>query len=143
MQPTDLALSQALGLVATAPEADHLLELPLTPLILNHVGTVHAAAQFALAEAAGAAGLQRAFPQFAGSVYAVVRGVRLKYRHSARTKLRAFAVIDEETRCNLANDLATRTRARATVHVELKDESDVVCFSGSFDWFIARNDPAG
>lgn len=141
MQPTDLALSQALGLIAAPAGAPHLLELPLSPLVLNHVGTMHAAAQFTLAEAASAACLQRDFPTLAGSVFAVVRGVRVKYRHPARGRLRAFGTCDESTRAHLVSDLTTRTRAAAHVQVELKDEDDHVTFAATFEWFIARAAP--
>ncbi len=142
MKPTDLALNQALGIVAAPAGAPHLLELPLTPLVLNHVGTMHAAAQFALAEAASAACLQRDFAAVAGSVFAVVRGVQVKYRSAAQGTLRAFATPDEFTGANLLSDLATRTRTTATVRVELRDPQDKVTFTADFEWFIARAAPA-
>lgn len=138
MKPTDLAFNQALGLVAAPAGAAHLLELPFAPLVQNHVGTVHAAAQFALAEAASAACLQRDFPELDGRVFAVVRGVQLKYRAAGSGDLLAFARPDDLTRANLVNDLATKTRTTATVLVELKDRAGNTTFAGSFDWFIAR-----
>lgn len=140
MKPTDLAFSQALGLVAAPAGAEHLLELPFGPLVQNHVGTTHAAAQFALAEAASAACLQRDFPALDGKVFAVVRGVQLKYRQAATGDLLAFARPDELTRAHLVRDLETKTRTAATVLVELKDRAGNLTFSGSFDWFIARRE---
>lgn len=140
MKPTDLAFNQALGLVAAPPDAEHLLELPFAPRVQNHVGTMHAAAQFALAEAASAACLQRDFPTVAGKVFAVVRGVQLKYRKAGTGDLLAFARPDELTRANLLRDLETKTRTSATVHVELRDRAGNVTFAGSFDWFIARGE---
>lgn len=142
MKPTDLAFNQALGIVAAPAGAEHLLELPLTPLVLNHVGTMHAAAQFALAEAASAACLQREFPGVSDSVFAVVRGVTVKYRTAARGPLRAFAEPDEDTRRHLLTDLDSRSRTGATVLVELRDAEDKVTFAASFAWFIARSSPA-
>lgn len=141
MKPTDLAFSQALGIVAAPAGAPHLLELPLSPLVLNHVGTVHAAAQFALAEAASAACLQRDFPELDGRVFAVVRGVQVKYRSAARGALRAFGTPDDDTRRHLAADVAGRTRASASVRVDLHDPEDKVTFAATFDWFIARSAP--
>lgn len=122
--------------------AAHLLELPFGEVTRNHVGTMHAAAQFALAEAASAACLQRDFPALDGRVFAVVRGVQLKYRQAATGTLFAFAEPDASTREHLASDLATRTRTTATVRVELKDAAGHVSFAGSFEWFIARGAPA-
>ena len=138
MKPTDLAFNQALGLVAAPAGAAHLLELPFAPVVQNHVGTAHAAAQFALAEAASAACLQRDFPELDGRVFAVVRGVQLKYRQAGTGDLLAYAWPDDLTRANLVRDLQTKTRTAATVLVELKDRAGRVTFTGSFDWFIAR-----
>src|SRR5262245_42258602 len=97
MKPTDLALNQALGMKEAPPGSAHLLELPLSPLVHNHLGTMHAAAQFALAEAASAARLQRDFGAHVGNVLAVVRGVTLKYRKPATGDLLAFATPDDAT----------------------------------------------
>ncbi len=141
MHPSELPFSQALGLRAAPPGAAHLLELPCTDVTRNHVGTMHAAAQFALAEAASAVCLQREFPALADQVFAVVRGSQLKYRKAATETLYAFARPDDATRTHLAHDLATRSRTSATVLVELKDAAGNVCFAGSFDWFIARAAP--
>lgn len=140
MKPTDLAFNQALGIIAAPHGAAHLLELPMRELVQNHVGTLHAAAQFALAEAAAAACLQRDFPDV-GEVFAVVRGAKIKYRNAATDDLLAFAEPDEFTRQHLRNDLATRTRTSATVDVELKDRAGRLAFAGSFNWFIAKTAP--
>lgn len=142
MKPTDLAFNQTLGLVAAPAGAEHVLELPFAPLVQNHLHTVHAAAQFALAEAASAACLQRDFPSLDGKVFAVVRGVQLKYRKAGTGDLLAYARPDDLTRANLVRDLETKTRTTATVLVELKDRAGNVTFAGSFDWFIARADVA-
>lgn len=141
MLVTDLPFSQALGLQLAPPGAPHLLELPHTAVTTNHVGTAHAAAQFALAEAASAACLQQAFPTLAGHVFAVVRGVQLKYRKAGTSTLYAFARPDEFTAANLVADLQTRTRTTATVLVELKDAAGTVTFTGTFEWFVARGAP--
>lgn len=138
VKPTDLAFNQALGIVAAPPGAAHLLELPFTPLVSNHVGTVHAAAQFALAEAASAAGLQRDFPE-AQDVFAVVRGAEVKYRRAASGDLLAFAEPDEFTRTHLRTDLATRSRVSAAVKVALKDRAGQTTFVATFHWFIAHS----
>src|SRR5262245_53415372 len=119
MKPTELAFNQALGMQEAPAGAAHLLELPMSPLVHNPLGTMHAAAQFALAEAASAACLQRQFGSHVGQVFAVVRGVTLKYRKPATGDLLAFARPDESTTQHLLNDLATRSRTTATVRVEL------------------------
>jgi hypothetical protein len=57
MHVTDLAINRAMGMRLAPPGSDHILGLPESPgprgaLLLNHLGTIHASVQFALAEAA-------------------------------------------------------------------------------------------
>lgn len=141
VHPSELPFSQAIGLRPAPAGASHLLELPHSEVTKNHVGTMHAAAQFALAEAASALCLQREFPTLADQVFAVVRGSSLKYRRAATSTLYAYARPDDFTREHLVADLATRTRTAATVLVELKDAEGNLAFAGSFEWFIARATP--
>jgi acyl-coenzyme A thioesterase PaaI-like protein len=138
VKPTDLALSRALGLRDAPASEPHLLELPLAEVTRNHVGTMHAAAQFALAEAASAAALQREFPGLEARVLAVVRAARVKYRRPGTGPLHAFGWLDADERARVAADLAERSRVAATVRVELRDPAGGVAFAGEFDWFIAR-----
>jgi len=138
---TDLAFNQRLGLVAAPAGAAHLLELPLTPALHNHLGTMHAAAQFALAEAASAECLQRRFGAAVGEVFAVVRGVEVKYRKPATGDLLAHAMPDAATEAGLVAELESRGRCSAVILVDLKDRTGTLTFHGKFDWFISRVPP--
>jgi len=138
---TDLALNQLLGIVAAPAGVAHLLEMPLTPQLLNHLGTMHAAAQFALAEAASAECLQRHFGAAAGQVLAVVRGVEVKYRRPATGDLRAHGAPDDHTREHLLADLAGRGRCSAVILIDLKDRAGTLTLHAKFDWFISRVPP--
>src|SRR6185503_5136046 len=89
LKATDLAYNQALGIRAAPAGATHLLELPFTPLVANHLGSMHAAAQFSLAEAASAECLQRHYGVAVVGVFGVVRGVEVKYRRPATGDLLA------------------------------------------------------
>lgn len=141
MKATDLAFNRQLGLVAAPAAAAHLLELPLTPALHNHLGTMHAAAQFALAEAASAECLQQRFGEAVGQVFAVVRGVEVKYRKPATGDLLAYATPDEATAANLVAELETRGRFSPVILVDLKDRTGTLTFHGKFDWFISRVPP--
>ena len=141
MKPADLAFNRALGITAAPAGSAHLLELAFTPLVQNHLGTGHAAAQFALAEAASAACLQRDFGAVVGAVFAVVRAVEVKYRRAATGDLLAFAEPDETTQRQLGTELETRGRAAAVVLVDLKDRGGTHTFHGRFEWFIAKVPP--
>ena len=138
MKATDLAYNQALGIRAAPAGGAHLLELPFTPLVQNHLGTMHAAAQFSLAEAASAECLQRHFGSAVGEVMAVVRGVEVKYRRPATADLLAFGAPDETTRDRLVRELAARGRASAVILIDLKDRAGTLTFHGKFEWFISR-----
>ena len=142
MRPTDLAFNQLLAIRDAPTNAPHLLELPADERLLNHVGTVHAAAQFALAEAASAECLQRAFPELADSVLAVVRRVDLRYRRAATGDLRAFGRLAEETASAVRAELAGRGQTFAAVEIELRDVADAVTFVGTFTWYVTRRSPA-
>jgi hypothetical protein len=62
----------------------HILEMPESPLLLNHVGTVHASARFALAEASSGEFLLRHLGEAQGRVFAVLRTSDVKFRKPAR-----------------------------------------------------------
>ncbi len=139
---TDLALNQWLGIVAAPKGAGHLLEMPFTPQLHNHLGTMHAAAQFALAEAASAECLQRHFGAAVGAVFAVVRGVEVKYRKPATTELLAFGTPTEDTLAQLIPELTTRGRFSAVILIDLKDRTGTLTLHAKFDWFISRLAPS-
>ncbi len=142
MKATDLALNQLLGIRAAPAGAVHLLEMPHGPAVLNHLGTIHAAAQFALAEAASAECLQRHFGDRVGRVRAIVRRVEVKYRTAATGDLLADGAPDADTFNGLLTELATRGRAAAVILIDLKDRSGTLTFHGKFEWFISSLPPA-
>ncbi len=135
---TDLAYNQALGIRDAPAGAGHLLELPFAPLVQNHLQTMHAAAQFSLAEAASAECLQRQFGAALGEVFAVVRGVEVKYRKPATTDLLAFGEPDETTRTQLVAEITRRGRSSAVILIDLKDRNGTLTFHAQFEWFISR-----
>lgn len=141
MKVTDLAYNQALGMRAAPAGAAHLLELPFAGLVQNHLGTMHAAAQFSLAEAASAECLQRHYGAAVEGVFGVVRGVEVKYRRPATGHLLAFGAPDDHTRDRLLAELASRGRANAVILIDLKDRAGTLTFHGKFEWFISRIPP--
>jgi acyl-coenzyme A thioesterase PaaI-like protein len=141
VKATDLAFNQRLGLLEAPAGSSHLLELPFTPALHNHLGTMHAAAQFALAEATSAECLQRHFGDAAGRVLAVVRGAEVRYRRPATGDLLAYATPDAATTAGFLADLRARGRATARILVDLKDRAGTLTFHAKFDWFISRIAP--
>lgn len=138
LKATDLAYNRALGIIDAPAGAEHLLELPFAALLQNHLGTMHAAAQFSLAEAASAECLQRRFGAAVGPVFAVVRGVEAGYRRPATGDLLAYGRPDETTRDGLLATLAAHGRTKAVILIDLKDRSGTLTFHARFEWFISR-----
>jgi acyl-coenzyme A thioesterase PaaI-like protein len=141
LKATDLAYNRALGVRDAPAGAAHLLELPFAPLVHNHLGTMHAAAQFSLAEAASAECLQRNYGAAVGPVFAVVRGVEVNYRRPATGDLFAYGRPDDATAAGLLDELAARGRAKAVILIDLKDHAGTLTFHGKFEWFISRVAP--
>jgi acyl-coenzyme A thioesterase PaaI-like protein len=138
LKATDLAYNQALGIRNAPVGASHLLELPFGPLVKNHLGTMHAAAQFSLAEGASAECLQRRFGVSLGQVFAVVRDVEVKYRRPATSDLFAYGEPDARTREHLVREVSDRGRATAVILIDLKDHAGTLAFHGKFQWFISK-----
>jgi acyl-coenzyme A thioesterase PaaI-like protein len=138
MHVTDLAINKTMGM-QLAPEGNgHILELPESPLLLNHVGMVHASVQFALAEASSGELLLRHLGDAQSQVFAVLRTSDVKFRKPAHGALRASARFVDGIAESLAIELASRGRALASVLVEVADAQGVVTMTGQYDWFLQR-----
>src|SRR5262245_21304750 len=139
------------------PGSDHILELHESAgergaLLINHVGTIHASALFALAEAAsgefllrqlGEAGLSEGGQQ---QVLAVLRASTVKFRKPAlpNGELRASAKFADTDAAQLSALLASRGRTLVAIFVEIADAQKgggVVTMSGQFDWFLQQHRP--
>lgn len=112
--------------------------LPASDSLANHLGTVHASAQFTLAETASGDGLFQAFPDLAEQVVAVVRDARVKFRQPATSMLSAQVAIDAEAQVQLREQFARKDRAFISVAVTLRDVAGVVTCEGQFDWYVQR-----
>jgi hypothetical protein len=142
MHVTDLALNHTLGMKLALPGADHILGLPESLLVLNHVGTVHASAQFALAEACSGEFLLRQLGAAESGVFAVLRSSSAKFRKAARGDLRALAEFAPNSADSVLKELESRGRAITSVLVEIVDAQGVVTMTGKFDWFLQRQPSA-
>ena len=138
MHVTDLAINKTLGMQLAPAGNGHILEMPESPLLLNHVGTVHASVQFALAEASSGELLLRHLGDAQSQVFAVLRTSDVKFRKPAHGALRASARFADGIAESLTTELASRGRALASVLVEVADAQGVVTMTGQYDWFLQR-----
>jgi hypothetical protein len=143
MHVTDLAINQALGMWLAPASHGHILEMPESPLLLNHVGTVHASVQFALAEAGSGEFLLRYLGDAQKQVFAVLRTSDVKFRKPAHGALHASARFADGAADSLSTELSSRGRALASELVEVADAHGGVTMTGQYDWFLQRqNNPA-
>src|SRR6185369_16163353 len=115
MHVTDLAINKTLGMQLASAGNGHILEMPESPLLLNHVGTVHASVQFALAEASSGEFLLRHLGEAQSQIFAVLRTSEVKFRTPAHGALRASARLADGVAESLSTELSSRGGALASV----------------------------
>ena len=131
---TELPFNRLLSLEA-ATDADRLLQLPSGDQFLNHLGTVHAGALLALAEASSGEFLLQSIGGIAGIV-PVVRRLEAKFRKPSQGRVQSTASVAENALDELRTSLSDKRRALISVHVELFDETGVHTLSATVEWFI-------
>jgi acyl-coenzyme A thioesterase PaaI-like protein len=136
---TELPFNRLVGIEAAA-ESTELLRLPSGEQYLNHLGTVHAGALLALAEASSGEFLLRHFGSSEGFV-PVVRRLEARFRKPAHGAVASTASAAAEALLQLDADLAARGRALISIVVELHDESGAHVLSAAVEWFIQRASP--
>ena len=116
--------------------------LKLTPHkdVENHIGTVHAAAQFTLAETQSGLYLLSLFPEYADEVVPLLRSSNIKYKYPATTELVAVATVTEENKNKFEEEFLRRGRAMLSVKIKIKDSQENVTMIGDFGWYVQRKE---
>jgi thioesterase domain-containing protein len=123
--------------VGIQKRADGNLELPFSEKVLNHLQTIHASAQFTLAETASGDMLQILFPELVTKVIPVLRDSQMKFRKPATKSIAAYPVVpDDETVAKFNEQLSKKGRASISITVEIKDTENTAISTGVFKWFI-------
>ena len=138
---TELPFNRLLN-IRPASDAAHLLELPPGGQYLNHLGTVHAGAQLALAEASSGDFLLKHFGSADGLV-PVLRRVEAKFRKPANGTIKSTASAAPEILARLDAELSSKGRSIIRIAAEIYDESGAHTLSATFDWFIQRQEKPG
>jgi acyl-coenzyme A thioesterase PaaI-like protein len=134
MNVADIPFNRFLGLQSDGS----VLKLPAGPEYQNHVGTVHAGAQFSLAEAASGHWLLTKFGEAAPDYLAVVRHADVKYRRPAAGELIAKADVSPEEADRFRDTLQRRGRAAIEVPVLVTGADGGVTLEATFEWFAQR-----
>ncbi len=114
------------------------LEFSTHKLIENHLETIHASAQFALAETASGEHLQELFPELADQVIPLLRDATNKYRKPASISISAHVSVPGDAFATFQKQFQKKGRGSIEVAVELIDPDGSVTCSGLFKWFVQR-----
>jgi acyl-coenzyme A thioesterase PaaI-like protein len=137
MDVTQLPFNRLVGLESAADDCGFLVCLPEGPQYTNHLGTVHASALLAVAEAGSGAFLVRQLGSGVGFV-PVVRRLEAKFRKPARGRISARCPVGAQEVERWSAELAARGRVLAPITVEVVDADGVIVLSAVVEWFIAR-----
>lgn len=114
------------------------LTLPADAKYQNHLGTVHAGAQFSLAEAASGQWLLDRFGDAAPDYLAVVRHADVKYRRPASGELTATAEVPAGDEQQFRDTLERRGRGTIAVPVHVVGADKAITLEATFEWFAQR-----
>jgi len=104
MDVTALPFNRLLGLEPATPGSGFLVSLPDGPQYTNHLGTVHASALLAAAEAGSGVFLVRQFGEASGYL-PVVRRLEAKFRKPARGRVAARVCVPAEEMARWSSEL--------------------------------------
>ncbi len=109
------------------------------PEVGNHVGTMHAGAQFSLVEAVSGAAVSSAFLDLLGRATPLAQGAQLAYKRPVRGDATAVAVVTPEEVERVRAELETQGRARFDVQVTLHDAEGALATEATMRWYIRLN----
>jgi acyl-coenzyme A thioesterase PaaI-like protein len=133
---TDLPFVKFIG-IEKSDRNDYLLMLNESPDYLNHLGTVHAAAQFALAESSSGEFLLTMFSEFVDvQVVPVVRRAEVKYCKPATGQLYSRAEYKNEEIDKAKTELNAKGRTMMKVKIIVLDINDNKTMQSEYEWFI-------
>jgi len=136
MDVTKIPFNQFIGL-KLSDKSGYLLMLDNRPEYRNHLDTVHASAQFTLAEASSGYFLLNEFSELT-DIVPVVRKVEVKYRKPAAGVLFSKAQFQKTEKEEVLNTLNQKGRTTLKVEVSLFDETDVLVMQSVFEWFVTK-----
>ena len=133
MDVTKIPFVEKVGVIRSSKG---ILELPFNDTIRNHLHTIHAGAQFALAETASGEILQTIFPELVGKVVPVLRDSQIKYKKPATKTISAHPAVSDKAVSKFREQFKKKGRSSISVNVEIKDSENVVTCVCIFKWFV-------
>lgn len=137
MNVSELPFNKLIGLKLATSGSGFQTSLPDDPQYTNHLGTVHASAMLAVAEAGSGAFLTQHFSDYSGLI-PVVRRLEAKFRKPGHGQISARCIVAPEMLANWAAELERRGRLSAPVLVEVIDATGNIVMSATVEWFISN-----
>jgi acyl-coenzyme A thioesterase PaaI-like protein len=137
MDVSQLPFNKLIGLESAAAESGFQVSLPDNPQYTNHLGTVHASAMLAVAEAGSGAFLSQQFTGYSGFI-PVVRRLEAKFLRPGSGQISARCKVPPEEVAHWTAELAARGRISVSIPVEVVDATGSIVMSALVGWFISR-----
>jgi len=137
-------LYRHIGLVVeTARDGWYRCSLPFEPKNTNHIGTIHAALQWAAAEVLGGLVVFASFElsEF-GQVYAAVCGATVEFMRPARTSITAEAFLEPKENERIRQEVLAGREARFSLDVGVHSTSGEVVAKFRGDYIVRPRRPA-
>jgi len=132
MRITDIPFVSHVGI----KEDKESLSLNINDKLINHIKTIHAGAQFTLAETQSGLYLQKLFPELIDKAVPLLRDAKIKYKRPAIEQIFAFASVNEEAVKTLKAQFDKKGRGSIQIDVDIKDIDGNLSTQASFTWFI-------
>ena len=113
------------------------VRLPDDPNLLNHVGSQHAGALFAVAEAASGAAFVGAFVERMGTITPLVKSASIDYRRLAKGPILATGTLSDD-KAALLERLDAHGSVEFSIQVSLRDADDRDVAAMTADWHVRQ-----
>jgi uncharacterized protein (TIGR00369 family) len=137
-------LYQHTGLVVeTAKNGWYRCSLPFDAENTNHLGTIHAALQWAVAEVLGGLVVFASFaPSEFGQLYAAVSAATVEFMRPARTAITAEAFLEPKENGRIRREVSVGREARFSLDVAVHSTSGEVVAKFQGDYIVRPKRPA-
>ncbi|MDR1616581.1 MAG: DUF4442 domain-containing protein [Syntrophomonadaceae bacterium] len=135
IEPTELPFNVLIGL-RYSDNADYMFMLEDKNQYQNHVGTVHASAQFALAEATSGHYLKQEFFSELPDLIPLLKKVEVRYRKPAKGKLFSKAALKDVNKQEVIASINEKGNALASVETFLFDKDANMVMQSLYEWYV-------
>lgn len=120
----------------------YLLQLDPTENVLNHLGTLHGSALFALAEISSGYLLQINFADIADQTIPILRSSTVKFRKMGTGNIYSSAEFNRTDVAEITAQIRSTNKVLLTISVRLYNEQEELVLTGDFEWFVTMQTPA-